>query len=72
MLSLELFISRFLHFLIYVRSAYIFICSRCRTLVVGLYLFTYYALQYQLTFRNLIDYLGIGITAFPDFARFSQ
>ena len=45
----------------------------CRALVGVLYLFNSYALQYQLAFRNLIDYLGIALhfcLGFPDFARF--
>ena len=39
--------------------------------MAGLYLFTRYALQYLLALRNPIGYLGICISAFTDFLRFS-
>ena len=38
--------------------------------MVRLYLFTYYALQWYLAFRNLNIYLGIAISGFTDFVEF--
>lgn len=36
-----------------------YVMLKCWTLLVGLYLFTYYALRYYTALRNLYSYLGI-------------